>query len=84
MSVYNLSPLAYSGRYTDIQKPLRLDLTHIITMGKRFFSCDVFIDLKQAFDTVDHKILLNNFFFYKQTGQTLTLLTILTLYLNLH
>ena len=32
-------------------------------MDKHHFSCGVFIDLKKAFDTVNHKILLDNLIF---------------------
>ena len=32
-------------------------------MDKHYFSCGVFIDLKKAFDTVNHKILLDNLIF---------------------
>ena len=56
-----LSPSQYGFRKALSTQHAILDIVSAIqtNMDKRLFSCGVLIDLKKAFDTVDHKILLH-------------------------
>ena len=64
------SPSQYGFRKAHSTQHAILDIVNTIetNMDKRSFSCGVFIDLKKAFDTVDHKILLDKLHHYGFRG----------------
>ena len=55
-----LSPAQYGFRENHSTEHARLDIVNKTqtNMDKKRFSCGIFFDLKKAFDTVDHQILL--------------------------
>ena len=65
-----LSQFSFCKAHSTQHAILEIVYTIQTNMGKRLFSssCGIFIDLKTAFDTVDHKIILDKLYHYGFCG----------------
>ena len=65
-----LTPSQYGFRKAHSTQHAILDIVNAIqtNMNNCLFSCGIFIDLKKAFDTVDHEILLRRLDHYGFRG----------------
>ena len=65
-----LSSSQYGFRQAHSTEHALLDMVFKIqtNMDARLYSCRVFIDLKKAFDTVDHRVLLEKLQYYGFRG----------------
>ena len=65
-----LTPSQYGFRKAHSTQHAILDIVNAIqtNMNNRLFSCGIFIDLKKAFDTADHEILLRKLDHYGFRG----------------
>ena len=69
-SFLDINNVLFKVQYGFLEKHSTLDTVNIIqnNMDSKLFTCGIFIDLKKAFDTVDHAILLQKLDHYGIRG----------------
>ena len=65
--IYSLQ-FGFQQKYSTTHALINLTESIRQTLDESSFGCGIFVDLQKAFDTVDHKILLNKLEFYGICG----------------